>query len=117
MGLRSETRATALGRFNGAVLIAIDGKIVLQKGYGYADFSRRIRNTAETQFEIASISKMFTALAILKVRDRGALALHQHPPHALQPLLLPRVKLPSPRLLCPAAHAGARAARPRAAQT
>lgn len=68
-------RATALGRFNGAVLIAIDGKIVLDKGYGFADFQRRIPNTAVTEFEIASLSKMFTAFSILQLSDQGRLSL------------------------------------------
>jgi CubicO group peptidase (beta-lactamase class C family) len=69
------TRTAALGRFNGVALLAIDGHIVLQKGYGFADFQHRISNTADTQFEIASLSKMFTAYAILQLRDRGVLRL------------------------------------------
>lgn len=69
------TRSAQLGRFNGVALVAVDGKVVLRKGYGYADFSKRIRNTAETQFEIASISKMFTADVVLQLARQGKLSL------------------------------------------
>lgn len=64
-----------LGQFSGAVLVAKDGRVVLRKGYGFADVQRRIPFRPETRHEVASISKMFTALAALKLRDRGKLDL------------------------------------------
>lgn len=64
-----------MGRFSGAALIAQDGKIILRKGYGFADVEKRIPYTPETQHEVASISKMFTAMAALKLRDQGKLQL------------------------------------------
>ena len=64
-----------LGRFNGVVLVASKGH-VYRRAYGYSDFGARVSNTTSTQFEIASISKMFTAAAILKLRDKGALQLN-----------------------------------------
>ncbi|MBV9959259.1 MAG: serine hydrolase [Acidobacteria bacterium] len=66
---------TEMGGFSGAVLIARDGKVLLRKGYGFADVERRVPYTPETQHEIASISKMFTAMAALKLRDSGKLQL------------------------------------------
>ena len=66
---------TAMGRFSGAVLVARDGKIILRKGYGYADVERRRPYTPETQHEIASLSKMFTAMGALKLRTAGKLRL------------------------------------------
>ncbi len=54
------------GAFWGAVLVAKDGKVLLAKGYGSADYAER-PNTANTLFEIASTSKSFTAAAILKL--------------------------------------------------
>jgi CubicO group peptidase (beta-lactamase class C family) len=69
------TARTALGRFSGAVLIAKGDRIVFRKGYGFADVEARKPFTPETPQEIASISKMFTAMAALKLRDRGRLRL------------------------------------------
>lgn len=63
------------GRFSGAVLVARDGEVILRKGYGYADVERRIPYTPATQHQIASISKMFTAMAALRLRDDGKLRL------------------------------------------
>jgi len=64
-----------LGRFNGVVLLAAGGRVVLRKAYGYADFDSRTLNAPATQFEIASLSKMFTAAAILKLSDSRKLQL------------------------------------------
>jgi CubicO group peptidase (beta-lactamase class C family) len=63
-----------LGRFNGVVLVA-QGDEIYRGAFGYANLAKRILNANDTQFEIASISKMFTAMAILKLRDAGALRL------------------------------------------
>ncbi|KAF0246511.1 MAG: hypothetical protein FD180_616 [Planctomycetota bacterium] len=59
--------------FWGAVLVAKDGKILLAKGYGEADY-KKAPITPRTLFEIASTSKMFTAIAILKLEMQGKLA-------------------------------------------
>lgn len=64
-----------MGNFSGAVLIAKGGRILFRKGYGYADVEKRIPFTPETQHEVASVSKMFTAMAALKLRDQGKLSL------------------------------------------
>jgi CubicO group peptidase (beta-lactamase class C family) len=70
--LSSLTRA---GKFSGAVLIARDGKILLRKGYGFANLEKRILFTPDTPHHVASISKMFTAMAVLKLRDQNSLKL------------------------------------------
>ena len=62
-------------RFNGNVLVAENGKVVFQKSYGYADFdSKRLLNDSSV-FELASISKQFTATAILLLKDKNKLKL------------------------------------------
>jgi len=61
------------GRFSGVVLIAKDGKVVLRKGYGMANFELNVPNTPETVFRIGSITKMFTAFSILQLEERGKL--------------------------------------------
>lgn len=59
--------------FSGVVLVAKDDRIVLHEGYGLADKERGIRNTPETRFEVASLTKTFTAAAILHLESRGLL--------------------------------------------
>jgi CubicO group peptidase (beta-lactamase class C family) len=59
--------------FSGMVLIAQNGKIVLDKGYGWADAEQRLPNQPNTRFRIASITKQFTAMAILLLQEQGKL--------------------------------------------
>ena len=62
----------------GAVFILVaDGRIVLARGYGLADVaSKRPVDPATTIFPIASISKLFTATALMQLADRGRVDLH-----------------------------------------
>ena len=64
-----------LGQFSGAVLVARGGNVLLSKGYGYADLELATPNTHETRFLAASITKPFTAAALVQLRDAGTLAL------------------------------------------
>jgi CubicO group peptidase (beta-lactamase class C family) len=64
-----------MGNFSGAVLIARGDSVLFRKAYGFADVEKRIPYTPETQHYIASVSKMFTALAALKLRNEGKLDL------------------------------------------
>lgn len=57
----------------GSLLVVRKGKIILQRGYGFANVEQEIRNRAETRFRIGSITKCFTALAILQLHEAGAL--------------------------------------------
>jgi len=61
--------------FSGAILVAHDGKIVLQQAWGMADEANNVRNSVDTQFCIGSMNKMFTAVAILQLVGEGKLAL------------------------------------------
>lgn len=61
--------------FTGVVLIAKGGKVLLNKGYGLADYELNVPNTPATRFHIASVSKPFTALAILQLAEQGKLGL------------------------------------------
>lgn len=55
------------------VLVARDRHIVLHKGYGLADRERRIANSSDTLFEMGSITKTFTAAALLRLEMDGKL--------------------------------------------
>jgi CubicO group peptidase (beta-lactamase class C family) len=59
--------------YSGAVLVARNGEIILHKGYGLADRERKIQNTPATLFNVASVSKIFTAAAVLKLEMQGKL--------------------------------------------
>jgi len=59
--------------FWGTVLVVRDRHVVLLKGYGLADSTRRIPNTAATRFEMNSMTKMFTGVAILQLAASGRL--------------------------------------------
>ena len=61
--------------FSGSVLIAEKGLIILNKGYGIADYDREIPNTPHTQYSIGSVTKLFTCAAIRMEADRGGLSL------------------------------------------
>lgn len=61
--------------FQGAVLVAKDGKPILRKGYGMADREKKRANTPETLYDIGSITKMFTAAAVLRLEQDGKLRL------------------------------------------
>lgn len=71
------------GRFRGggapspgcAVAVVEDGRVVLAKGYGFADLRRRLPITPRTLFDIASASKQFTAASVLLLAARGRLSL------------------------------------------
>lgn len=59
------------GMFNGVVLVAKGDQILLQKGYGDANYEHRIRNQPSTRFRIASLSKQITNAAIGTLFDSG----------------------------------------------
>ncbi len=62
-------------RFSGTVLVARGGKVLFAKGYGLADVGRGLPDTATTQFRIGSVTKTFTALALLQLVERKRLRL------------------------------------------
>ena len=62
--------------FQGSILLAKDGEIVLAKGYGFSDKEKTIPNTMNTTYEIGSITKQFTAAAILQLQEQGKLSVN-----------------------------------------
>jgi CubicO group peptidase (beta-lactamase class C family) len=60
---------------SGTILVAVDGKIIFKKAYGYANLEWKIPNTLDTKFRIASVSKPFTAILILQLVEEGKLKL------------------------------------------
>jgi CubicO group peptidase (beta-lactamase class C family) len=64
-----------VNNFSGTVLIAKDGKTLVAKGYGYANIEWQIPNTPETKFRLGSITKQFTSMLIMQLREQGRLKL------------------------------------------
>lgn len=65
-------------RFSGSVLIARGGKVLFSKGYGMADWQHQLPNTPHTKFHVASLTKQFTAMAILLLQEQGKLHVQDH---------------------------------------
>ena len=61
-------------RFNGNVLVARDGKIVYQKSFGPSNFYTNEMLNDSSMFELASVSKAFTAMAIMMLKEQGKLS-------------------------------------------
>ena len=60
-------------QFMGTVLVARGNKIILDKGYGFANLEWGISNSPKTKFRLGSLTKQFTAAAILLLGERGRL--------------------------------------------
>jgi len=65
------------GNFSGALLIAKDGKVILTKAYGKANYEHDVPNTPKTIFHIASVSKSFTAAATMMLVEKGMLSINE----------------------------------------
>lgn len=61
--------------FSGAILLASEGKPLVSKGYGFANVEWQIPNTPQTKFRIGSITKQFTSMAVMQLREQGKLKL------------------------------------------
>lgn len=68
--------AHRLWGFEGSVVVTWDGNVVLGKGYGMANQKIGIPNGPDTKFFIGSITKQFTAAAILALQEEGLLDVH-----------------------------------------
>ena len=64
-----------VGAFNGAALVAENGKVIFKKGFGLADFEWKVPNAPDTKFRLGSITKQFTATLILQLVEEGKLSL------------------------------------------
>jgi CubicO group peptidase (beta-lactamase class C family) len=68
--------STAGGKLPGAaVLVLRDGAVVHSKAYGLANVAQRLPNTPRTKFRLASVSKSFTGLLVLRLVEQGRLRL------------------------------------------
>lgn len=68
----------AADRFSGAVLLAKDGEVVFEGAYGLASRRYEVPNRVDTKFNLGSMNKMFTAVAIAQLVERKKLAYDDH---------------------------------------
>jgi CubicO group peptidase (beta-lactamase class C family) len=66
------------GQFMGAVLVAKDQSLLIDKGYGSANLDWHVQNTSKTKFRLGSVTKQFTAASILLLEERGKLKIDDH---------------------------------------
>ncbi len=66
---------TSQNKFSGLVQIAKDSNILFREAHGYASKSLQVPNKADTKFNLGSINKIFTAVAILQLAEKGLLSL------------------------------------------
>jgi CubicO group peptidase (beta-lactamase class C family) len=62
-------------QFNGSVLVAENGKVILKNGYGFANMDWEISNTVDTKFRIGSITKQFVAMQVMQLVQDGKVTL------------------------------------------
>ncbi len=65
----------AVSGFSGSVLLASQGKPLVSKGYGYANAEWQIPNTPQTKFRIGSVTKQFTSMMVMQLREQGKIKL------------------------------------------
>jgi CubicO group peptidase (beta-lactamase class C family) len=66
---------SALNGFSGSVMVAVKGKPVYTANFGYSDYSTRTPVSDTSSFQLASVSKTFTATAVLYLAQQGKLSL------------------------------------------
>ncbi|MBK6391672.1 MAG: beta-lactamase family protein [Saprospiraceae bacterium] len=61
-------------QFSGVLLVAKNGKPIIYEAQGYADFKNKKKLTKKNIFELASVSKQFTSMIIMMLKERGSLS-------------------------------------------
>ena len=67
------TAAASLGQLNASVLIAERGTVLVDTAFGFANMELGVRNSPDTRFRVASVTKQFTAMAIVMLAADGKL--------------------------------------------
>jgi len=68
-------KRTKENEFSGTVLIAKDGKPIFHKAYGYASKRYKVPNKEDTKFNLGSLNKIFTSVAIAQLMEKGKLSI------------------------------------------
>lgn len=65
----------AINDFSGTVLVSKNDSVLFKKAYGFADYEWKVKNVIDSKFSLASVSKQFTAVAILQLVENKKLSL------------------------------------------
>ena len=76
---RDINQQVSMGRFMGSVLLARNGKVLINKGYGFAEVATKTPNGPDTEFRLGSVTKQFTAACIMLLEERGKLKVEDRP--------------------------------------
>jgi len=68
----------AAGEFSGTVLVAREGRVIYERGFGMANREWNVPNDVKTKFEIGSMTKQFTAVLVLQFVNEGKIRLDGH---------------------------------------
>lgn len=80
-------------QFSGNVLVIDNNKIVYERSFGFSDYVTKKNNTPDITFPIASISKIFTATAILQLKEKGLLKITDPVTEYLSGFPYPEIKI------------------------
>ncbi|MFN2747202.1 MULTISPECIES: serine hydrolase domain-containing protein [Bacillus] len=64
----------AKNHFHGSILLADRHGVILSKGYGFSDCKDKIKNESDSRYQIASLTKQFTAIAVMQLHEKGLLS-------------------------------------------
>lgn len=64
--------------FVGSILVDIKGEKIISRSYGLSNLNKNIKNTSKTVYDIGSLTKQFTAAAIIKLETLGSLSLNDN---------------------------------------
>lgn len=62
-------------KFSGAILVSIKGERIINQGFGMSNYELDVPNAPKTKFRIGSVTKQFTAVAIMQLYEKGLLNL------------------------------------------
>lgn len=69
---------TKYQNFQGSLLVAKNDKLIINKGYGLAYIGQSIKNQSQTKFALGSVTKQFTAMAIMQLNEKGLINLEDN---------------------------------------
>lgn len=69
------SKIVGLNGFNGSVIVAKDAEVIYQKAFGFADKEKNVPLTDTTSFQLASVSKVITATAVMLLIEKGLIKL------------------------------------------
>jgi CubicO group peptidase (beta-lactamase class C family) len=69
-------RDAARGAFSGVVFVVKDGRVVFNDSFGYSDREKKVLNGTETRFNLADMTRMFTAVAVMQLVEAGKVKLN-----------------------------------------